>query len=220
MSAFLDSKEFSLLCERIHQSLIHKGVLLSKAEVTRKIKNMQVVSKTDKFGTVKMTIAESEIVERILHTIFVGQIEPSVKSFIKSFIPESERIRENIKILPKNQELDIYLPDKEVAIEVNEEYWHGSNKPNPSYYHLNKMGLCKSRNINLGYIWEMDWLFHRDESEEALYDFIQSKGRRIHPLLMKIETNIVIKRKGLNLSRSNGPAGFDSGTMEVGLFAI
>ena len=57
-------------------------------------------------------------------------------------------------IAPK--ELDIYLPDFNLAIEINGCYWH-SVECKPRSYHRNKYDACKAKGITLITLWE-DWL--------------------------------------------------------------
>lgn len=59
------------------------------------------------------------------------------------------------------KEIDIYLPDKRVAIEYNGIYYHSSYYKENNY-HLNKTELCLSKGIRLIHIFEDQWLNHRD----------------------------------------------------------
>lgn len=59
---------------------------------------------------------------------------------------------DNRKILG-GKELDIYIPSKNVAIEVNGILWH-SSKYKDNSYHINKYKLCKSKGIRLITLWE------------------------------------------------------------------
>lgn len=54
------------------------------------------------------------------------------------------------------QELDIYIPDHNIAIECNGIYWHSSFYKN-SEYHYSKYYECKNKGIQLLTIWE-DWV--------------------------------------------------------------
>lgn len=54
-------------------------------------------------------------------------------------------------------ELDLYIPEKQIAIEYNGVYWH-SEKFKPRYYHYDKWLACKEKGIQLIQIWEDDWI--------------------------------------------------------------
>lgn len=75
---------------------------------------------------------------------------------------EKELNKRNIKFkinsfnILKEKELDFYLPDYNLAIECNGDYWHSTKFKNKDY-HLHKYNLCKSRGIRLIQIPEFQW---------------------------------------------------------------
>lgn len=62
----------------------------------------------------------------------------------------------NNRTLIAPKELDIYLPDYNVAIEFNGLYWH-SEKFKDKNYHYDKYLACKDKGIRLIQVWEDDW---------------------------------------------------------------
>lgn len=64
------------------------------------------------------------------------------------------------------RELDIYIPDKKIAIECNGVYWH-SYENKPMKYHLNKWQECKNQGIQLLTIWE-DWIINKPDIVKSL----------------------------------------------------
>jgi hypothetical protein len=58
-------------------------------------------------------------------------------------------------ITPK--ELDMYIPEKNVAIEFNGVFWHSEEQGKDKYYHYNKWLACKDKGIQLLQFWEDDW---------------------------------------------------------------
>jgi len=59
------------------------------------------------------------------------------------------------------KELDIFLPDLNLAFEFNGLWWHNEiNKPEK--YHLEKTNLCVEKNVQLIHIWEDDWMHKKD----------------------------------------------------------
>lgn len=55
-----------------------------------------------------------------------------------------------------DKELDIYIPSKGIAFEVNGMYWHSTLFRNETY-HQDKMKKCIEKKIHLIQIWEDDW---------------------------------------------------------------
>ena len=77
--------------------------------------------------------------------------EYQIYNFIKS-IYNGNVIRNSRKLLT-GREIDIYLPDKRIAIEFNGNYWH-SELVTDKYYHQEKTLQCIDNNIHLVHIFE------------------------------------------------------------------
>ncbi|MFW6225931.1 MAG: DUF7487 domain-containing protein [bacterium] len=58
-------------------------------------------------------------------------------------------------------ELDIYLPDFNLAFEFNGVYWHSELYCDKNY-HKNKTDLCIKKGIQLIHIYEDDWIYKKD----------------------------------------------------------
>ena len=72
----------------------------------------------------------------------------------------------NDEILRSNRttikgELDIYIPDKKIAIEIDGLYWHSELFKNTNY-HLNKTIECDKLGISLIHIFEDEWIYKKD----------------------------------------------------------
>ena len=61
------------------------------------------------------------------------------------------------------QELDIYFPDQNLAVEFNGVYWHSEQFGKTKTYHYNKWLICKQRGIQLIQIWDDDWKLNKDK---------------------------------------------------------
>lgn len=64
------------------------------------------------------------------------------------------------------KELDIYIPDRKIAIECNGVFSH-SSRYKPRNYHYEKYKACSERNIRLISIWE-DWVRNKPEIVRSL----------------------------------------------------
>ena len=64
-------------------------------------------------------------------------------------------------VLKSTMELHIFIPDLNVAIEINGMYWH-STEYKERLYHQNKMLECKEHGIHLIQIWEDEWNTKQD----------------------------------------------------------
>jgi hypothetical protein len=88
---------------------------------------------------------------------------PSVISYAQQelidFIKEDKTINDREVIKPN--ELDIFIPSKNIAIEYHGIYWHSYNKLESNiekYKHHNKASICFDKGIQLIQIFENEWL--------------------------------------------------------------
>lgn len=86
----------------------------------------------------------------------------------------------NIKTNDRNaispKELDLYLPDYNLAIEINGLYWHAQipNKQVDKNVHYDKFIACKNKNIKLLQFFEDEWL---DKKEICKSIILQNLGK-------------------------------------------
>ena len=65
-------------------------------------------------------------------------------------------VKRNQRNIIRN-ELDIYVPEKKIAIEYNGLYWHSESAGKSSNYHHDKWRACQDKGIQLIQIWEDEW---------------------------------------------------------------
>lgn len=92
---------------------------------------------------------------------------------------------ENQKIIGK--ELDIYIPDKKIAIEYDGLYWHSAQTGTTSERHLEKTELCEKKGIRLIHIFEDEWLFKRKIVESRLKTILGVETDRTYARECKIK---------------------------------
>lgn len=86
---------------------------------------------------------------------------PSVmEKEILNFIVEhySGHVIENDRKILDGRELDIYIPEKNLAIEFNGLYWHKEDKTR----HITKTKACEQLGITLIQIFEDEWMFRQE----------------------------------------------------------
>ena len=79
-------------------------------------------------------------------------------------------IRNDRNIL-SGKELDLYIPEKNVAIEFNGDYWHNSTRKNKSY-HYEKFISCYNKSIILVSIFESKWKYDSEKIKKYLADLL------------------------------------------------
>lgn len=96
---------------------------------------------------------------KICHEHLTSYFENDILDFVKS-IYDGE-VLNNIRKIIYPKELDIYIPQKKVAIECDGLYWH-SDKMKPNDYHLDKTITCEEKGIRLLHIFEDEWNFKKE----------------------------------------------------------
>jgi len=77
--------------------------------------------------------------------------------FISSIIDDSTAIQSNNRHIIAPKEIDIFLPEQKLAIELDGIYWHSEEKGKHSLYHLNKTRQCESLGIKMIHIYDAEW---------------------------------------------------------------
>jgi len=121
----------------------------------------------------------------ICRKCFPVKSSSSLHLMIKSILDSSGvSYTANDKSLIYPYELDFYIPDLNLAIEVNGNYWHSEIAGNKDrYYHLNKTKLCNDKNIKLIHLFE----------DEIIYKFNIVESRILN--LLKKTDNTIYARK-------------------------
>ena len=92
--------------------------------------------------------------------------EQEVSHLVSELVPSEVILNSRSVISP--YELDIYIPDKNLAIEFNGVYWHSEAQGKDESYHYDKWKMCKDAGIDLVTIWEDGWRDRREVVETML----------------------------------------------------
>lgn len=93
--------------------------------------------------------------------------ENKLYEFISSKV---DNVLRNQRMLD-GKELDVYLPDLNIAFEYNGIYWH-SSKYKDKNYHLDKTNKSLEKGIHLIHIYEDEWLSKRDIVQSMILNVI------------------------------------------------
>jgi hypothetical protein len=127
-----------ILKHKDHEFIINGHILLN-----RKSKNKEICTECLPLYTYA---DESEVYDFII-SIYDGEVIRNDRSTVRD---DKQRY-----------ELDLYLPELNLAIEYNGLYWHSEDMVG-KYYHRNKVNACNKKNIHLINIWEDDWKWRND----------------------------------------------------------
>ncbi len=144
----------------------------------------------------------------------VSKIEIEIFKFLEQII--NNDILNNNRSIISPKELDIYIPDKKVAIEFNGLYWHSDKYINETY-HLDKTNICEKLGIQLIHIFEDEWIFKQDIVKSRLKQILNiNDSKRIHARKCEIrEINSSLKNEFLEKYHIQGK---DNSVIKLGVF--
>ncbi len=114
----------------------------------------------------------------------VSGYELELREYIKTLY--DGRLVVNYKKLISPLEVDIYLPDINIAIEFNGLYWHNELKKENDY-HYKKHQMCKNNGVELIQIYEDDWLYKNDIVKSILKNKVTNVSNRVYARSCSIE---------------------------------
>ena len=102
--------------------------------------------------------------------------EQSLYDYVKDLVGE-ENIRHSDRDTLPRTELDIYIPEKKLAIEFDGLYWHNEVKKDNDY-HVSKTEKCEAAGIRLVHVFEDEWHFKKDIVKSRICGIL-GKNRRL-----------------------------------------
>lgn len=121
---------------------------------------------------------------------------------------------EIIKNYRDDFELDVYIPERNIGIELNGVYWHSNNKKDKNY-HINKTNYFKKRGITLLHIWDYEWNY----KQNIVKSIILSKLGMISNIVYARKCDIYLptKREKINFFNENHLQGNCNSKYEIAL---
>lgn len=124
--------------------------LINKHHV-EKLSLTEIAELLEGYSSAAMSVKFKELQIPVIN-FYSSKGEKQIKNFLSDF-----NLIENNRTIISPYELDIYLPNKNLAIEFCGLYWHSENEKLDKNYHYKKYKLCKEKNIRLIQIFEDEW---------------------------------------------------------------
>ena len=123
-------------------------------------------------------------------------------------------VRNNVYDVITPYELDIFIPELNIAFEYDGLYWHSEEIVEPTY-HIMKTKYCYKKDTRLFHIFGDEWL-NKPELVKSRVRNILGKSDRIYARKCQIkEVNNTLKRQFLN---DNHIQGVDKSSVKLGLY--
>lgn len=95
-----------------------------------------------------------------------------VKDFLRSL---GITLQENVRNIISPKELDIYVPDHNIAIEYCGLYWHRESAGKDKNYHLNKFLECQQKGIRLITLFSDSWVNKKEITKSRLMQLFKKQ---------------------------------------------
>ena len=99
---------------------------------------------------------------------------------ILNFISQHSQVISGNRKTIKPYQIDVFIPEHNLAIEYNGLYWHGERAGTPKDYHLNKTLACKNKGIDLIHIFEDEWLYKQNIVKSMLLNKLGKIKNKIY----------------------------------------
>lgn len=179
-SAIRANTDFNILLEIIHpkyiESLVNGNITSIDLVETRCPKcNNYCVHKLHNvfiFNTATFKYGHPPLCTQCVNSLSTSHYETEISDFIKTFY--TGKLVSNVRNVINPLELDLYYPDKNIAIEFNGDYWHSSLYKSKEY-HYNKFIKCYNLEISLVSIFESKWKEHKQQIQDYLLDLFNDR---------------------------------------------
>jgi len=143
----------------------------------------------------------------------VSKDEKRLFDFLKKY---NKKIIQSDKNILGGLEIDIFIPDKNIAIEFNGLYWHSENCGKGKDYHLNKTNLCNKKGVQLIHIFESEWKLKNKIVKSRLKNALNLNKYKIFARKCEIkEVDAKVKNRFLEKYHIQGA---DRASVKLGLF--
>jgi very-short-patch-repair endonuclease len=117
----------------------------------------------------------------------IGSFNETVwQSEIENFLIENNvSYLKNDRSVLGNLEIDFYLPEFKIGIELDGIYWHSIKHKNPDY-HIVKTERCEKLGIQLIHVFEDEWTYRKDVVFSRIKNLLNLSSTRIYARLCEV----------------------------------
>ena len=139
-----------------------------------------------------------------------------IETFLVEYLQNKFILEVNTRKYLDGKEIDIYIPELRIGIEINGNYWHCEDKKMDKNYHQQKSLLAESKGIFIYHIFEYEWIEKKDKILNQLNNLLGLNQEKIYARKCIIkEVDISEKMRFLE---ENHLQGNDSSSIKLGLY--
>lgn len=170
INALMNKQDFI----KVIEEHTNNGTKPSNSEIAKilSISTHYVNIKAKEFNCLDLLAKQSEL--------GTSRMENEIYNYIISLIPNEVVIQSDRTIL-NGLEVDIYIPNRKIALEINGNYWHSDLFKDPDY-HQKKTIACGKKGIRLIHIFEYEWnnLEFQEKLKTFLKDILDDNKNRVY----------------------------------------
>lgn len=184
----------------------------TKQEYILKYGNKEMISSEyynkciEQVSHMNLTLEESER--------FCSKSELEIKNFL---IHHNVDVCKNRHIL-QGQELDLYIPSQNIAIEYNGLYWHSEAGGKDKHYHINKLNLCNSKGVKLIHIFEDEFINNKQIVFDKISHLLHFNDNKPKVYARKCTIGIISKIEAEQFLNKNHIQGYARATIYIGCY--
>lgn len=170
--------------------------------------------------TISFWVNKLNLQDYIKYTL--SSMEDAVVNTLHDIDPSIRIVRHDRQTI-KPLELDIMLPELQIAIECNPTVTHNSSiqdpwgaSPKPYNYHLSKTQKCESAGVLLFHIFGYEWVHNRPVIESMLRNLLNKNDTKIYA--RKCEVREVSSEQSAKFLDANHRQGRANSPIRLGLF--
>lgn len=174
-------------------------------------------------GVTPSVISDDVVKHNLQHLIRYtkSNMEDELFNFLKDLLSDCTIIR-NCRTAIAPYELDLYIPDLNIAFECNGTYAHNSseacygNDPKSYSYHKMKTELCENAGIFLMHIYSYQWKFNKEIIESRIRNCVHKNENRIFARNLTVKD--VSYSDSIEFLNRNHIQGSTSSRIRIGLY--
>lgn len=168
------------------------------------------------FSRSRQYATESKICYKMCHTCYPitsgsSNQEKDLINFLSSYV----KLEKNNRKILSPREIDILIPNLNLAIEYNGLYWHSEIFKDKNY-HLNKKNDSLASGYRMIHIFEDEWINHRDIVKSRLLSIIKKSQHRIYARKCTIKE--IDSSTANNFIKQNHLQGVGRSNVRIGLY--
>ena len=182
--------ESSYISDKIYPDDLQKllsGVVASGDKIRTKCPQCNLFSEhnvRDIFNISKKELKQFRLCNNCMQQFSTSKYEDDIADYISTFY-FGELVR-NFRDTISPYELDLYYPEKKIAVEFNGDYWHSEDFKSKDY-HYNKFKKCFESNIILVNIFESIW----NSKKEDILSYLKDLFNGISNNLSVVNSNLM-----------------------------